>query len=353
MTQIFSDRFRSARLLNGMSLQDLADKMGNKISRQALHKYEKGDVIPDSEMLSNLSEALGVRPDFFFRETKIEMSEIEFRKLKNLSAKDEQRIVEEVKDILSRYLELEEILAIQTVFINPLKGKITEINSFDEVEKAAAIVRTAWNMGEDPVANSFELLEDNHIKIIEIEAGESFDGMQTWVNGNIPVIAINRDRVKSPDRRRFTAIHELAHLLLPINHLPEKKKETYCHQFAAAFLLPAATAYKEIGNKRSKVMIQELGVLKKQYGISIQAIIMRARDLNIITNSYCTQFFYYMNQMGWKVTEPIEYHGEERSDRFTQLLFRALGEDLISNSKAASLQNQSLAEFREKSLRIA
>lgn len=353
MNQIFADRFRSARVLNGLSLQDLADKLENKVSRQALHKYEKGEVIPDSDMVSLLSSALSVKPDFFFRETNIVMSDIEFRKLKNLPAKDEQRIIETVKDILSRYLELEEILSIQTKFINPIKDTIKSINSFRDVENAVKIVRDSWNLGEDPISNSLELLEDHHIKIVEVKAGESFDGMQTWVNGNIPVIAINTDKVKCADRKRFTALHELAHLLLPIKHLPEKRKETYCHQFAGAFLLPEETAYKELGKGRSKLMIQELSILKKQYGISIQAIVMRARDLGIITNSYCSQFFFYLNQMGWKVNEPAEYIGEESSNRFTQLLFRALGEDLISMSKAASLNNQSLAEFREKSLLVA
>lgn len=353
MNQIFADRFRSARVLNGLSLQDLADKLNNRISRQALHKYEKGEVIPDSEMVAFLSEALDVKPDFFFRETNVVMSDIEFRKLKNLPAKDEQRIIEEVKETLSRYLELEEILSIQTKFVNPIVGEITAINSFEDVENAVRIVRESWNLGEDPISNSLELLEDNHIKIVEIKAGESFDGMQTYVNGNIPVIAINTDKVKSADRKRFTALHELAHLLLPIKHLPERKKETYCHQFAGAFLLPAATAYKELGKGRSKLMIQELSMLKKQYGISIQAIVMRAKDLGIITNSYCSQFFFYLNQMGWKVNEPVEYTGEETSNRFTQLLFRALGEELISTSKAASLNNQTLAEFREKSLLVA
>jgi Zn-dependent peptidase ImmA (M78 family) len=304
-------------------------------------------------MVSLLSEALGVKPDFFFRENNVVMGDIEFRKLKNLASKDEQRIIEEVKDTLSRYLELEEILSIQTMFINPLEGKITSVNSFADVENAVSIVRKAWNLGDDPISNSLELLEDNNIKIVEVNAGESFDGMQTYVNDKIPVIAINTDKVKSADRKRFTALHELAHLLLPIGHLPEKKKETYCHQFAGAFLLPATNAYKELGKGRSKLMIQELAMLKKQYGISIQAIVMRAKDLGIITNTYCSQFFFYLNQMGWKVNEPAEYTGEETSNRFIQLLFRALGEELISTSKAASLNNQSLAEFREKLLLIA
>ncbi|MBN8719268.1 MAG: ImmA/IrrE family metallo-endopeptidase [Sediminibacterium magnilacihabitans] len=352
MNQLFADRFRSARALSGMSLQDLANKLGNKVSRQALHKYEKGEVIPDSQMIGHLCQALNVRPDFFFRELKVELGEIEFRKLKNLPAKEENRIIEEVKDKLSRYLELEEILSIQTQFVNPLKH-LGDIHSFEEIEVAAAALRVAWNLGKDPIFNAVELLEDNHIKVVEVSGGDSFDGMQTWVNGKFPVIAINIDKVKSSDRIRFTILHELCHLLLRLKHLSEKQKEKFCHQFAAAMLLPAETAVQELGAKRNKVMIQELGALKKQYGISIQAIVMRAKDLGILSESYCKQFFFMMNQMGWKVNEPVEYEGVEKSNRFEQLLFRALGEELISMSKAAALNNQTLAEFREKSLVIA
>ena len=349
MKQLFSERFRSARILSGLSLQDLADKIDNKISRQALHKYEKGEVVPDSEMINLLSNALNVRPDFFFREAKIEFTDIEFRKLKKLPAKEENKIIEDVKDKLSRYLELEEILSIQTRFENPLKD-IEPINSFDQVEAAAKKVRADWKLGSDPIFNSIELLEDKHIKVVVVDGGEDFDGMQTWVNNAIPVIAINKGNIKSDDRVRFTVLHELAHLLLPLKHLQEKQKEKYCHQFAAAMLLPAEAATEELGNGRSKLLIQELGLLKKQYGISIQAIVMRAKDLNIITDSYCKQFFFFMQQMGWKIHEPTEYKGVEESNRFDQLLLRALAEEIISVSKAASLRNQSLAEFREKIL---
>lgn len=62
---------------------------------------------------------------------------------------------------------------------------------------------------------------------------------------------------------------------------------------------------------------------------------------------------FFIGQSGYKTEEPYEYKGQEQSRRFTQLLFRALGEELISMSKAASLSNQKLAEFREKNLVIA
>lgn len=352
MNNLFSERFKAARLLSGLSLQELADKMENRISRQALHKYEKGEVVPNSEMIGYLCEALNVRTDFFFREMKIELGAIEFRKLDKLPAKEENRIIEQTKDYLSRYLELEEIIGIESVFKNPLE-KFPEVSTLEHVEAAANAVRKAWKLGTDAISNTVELLEDNHIKVIEIEAEVGFDGMQTLVNNNIPVIAINISRVKKDDRRRFTVMHELGHLLLPIaKNIPEKQKENLCHQFAGAMLFHADALKKELGANRNRLLIQELGVLKQEYGISIQAIVMRALNLGIITKAYCRQFFSYLRQMNWQLDEPYEYKSIEKSKRFEQLLFRALGEDMISMSKAAGLSNLRLAEFKNQRLMI-
>ena len=199
-----------------------------------------------------------------------------------------------------------------------------------------------------------ELLEDNYIKVIFIEAGDEYDGMQTKIVGNnIPVIAINESKNKRADRKRFTAMHELAHLLLPIpKDLPEKEKERICHQFAGAILFPAEALKKELGNKRTRIHVRELGALKKQYGISMQAIIMRAKDLEIISESTCRQLFVLFKQMNWRVDEPVSYEANESSNRFDQLLYRALAEDVISVSKAAALKNMKVAEFHQQSLSV-
>lgn len=351
MNNSFPERLKSARLMNGFSLQDLADKMSNKISRQALHKYEKGTVVPDSEMLALLCEAMGVRPDFFFRETQVELGEIEFRKLKKLPVKEENRILEHAKDYLQRYLELENLLNIETRFENPLQDMYA-ISNLDDVEAAAIKVRNAWGIGTGPISGVVSLLEERHIKVIYIDAGDEYDGMQTVIVGSaVPVIAINENKIKKEDRKRFTALHELAHLLLKIpKELTEKQKETFCHQFAGAMLFPAEAMRAELGNHRSRIHVQELGVLKKQYGMSMQAIIMRAKDLGIITDSYCRQLFNLFTQMNWRVDEPVSYEVQETANRFDQLLFRALAEDVISISKAAALKNLKVAEFHDQAL---
>jgi len=248
-------------------------------------------------------------------------------------------------------LELEEIIGIKKDFEHPLPYKKV-ISGNEDVELAAEQIREKWKIGDEPITNVVELLEDNQIKVIELDANDSFDGLQSWINGTIPVIVVNNSKFKSRDRKRFTILHELGHLLLPLDKVDEKTAEKYCHIFAGAVLLPQKAIRRELGVKRNKISIQELGILKQQFGISIQAIIMRATNLGIISDYYTRYFFKYFSEMGWKSEEPYKLEGKESSKRFEQLIFRGLSEEVISMNKAASLMNMKLAEFRSKKLMV-
>lgn len=333
--------------MNGFSLQELADALGGHLSRQALHRYEKGEVIPDAEKINMLGKALKVSPDYFFRTTKVELGEIEYRKLSKMPQKEVAVINETTKEYLSRYLELEEIIGLPNSFENHLAG-FGLVTTYEQVNNAANVLREKWSLGTGPIFNIVELLEDKNIKVVKLDVAEDFDGLQTWVNGNIPVVAYNKRKADKPDRVRFTLLHELGHLLLNFGKITDKQKETLCNQFAGAMLLPERTIKAELGDHRNKLSTLELGNIKKKYGISMQAIVMRAKACGIINEHYTKQFFFLIRQQNWKVDEPVEYQGVEESNRFEQLLFRALIEEQISMSKAASLSNKPLAEFKKE-----
>jgi transcriptional regulator with XRE-family HTH domain len=209
--------------MNGFSLQDLADAMDNKLTRQALHRYEKGEVIPDSEKINMLSNALKVSSDYFFRSTQVELSDVEYKKLSKMPQKEAAMINEKTREYLSRYLELEEILGLQNEFDHPLKD-FPVITEYEHVNQAANTLRENWELGKGPIFNIVELLEDKNIKVVKLDIAEDFDGLQTFVNRNIPVVAYNIKKANKPDRIRFTLLHELAHLLLKFGDITEREK---------------------------------------------------------------------------------------------------------------------------------
>ena len=80
----FAERLKAARKMKGWSLQELADNLGNEISKQALSKYETGVMKPNGELLVKVCRSLEVPSDYFSRETTISLEKVSFRKLKKL-----------------------------------------------------------------------------------------------------------------------------------------------------------------------------------------------------------------------------------------------------------------------------
>jgi transcriptional regulator with XRE-family HTH domain len=186
----FAERLKSARKMKGWSLQELADNITIPISKQALNKYEQNLMKPTGEVLIALAKAVGVKPDYFLRESKVELGAVEFRKKAKLTLKQEESIKEKVRDFLERYLEVEQLLNIETKFSNPIKKII--ISHVEDVEAAALKLIDSWKLGYDPIPNVIEMLEANGIRVIEMDALEEFDGLSTFVD-EIPVVVINKN----------------------------------------------------------------------------------------------------------------------------------------------------------------
>lgn len=339
MNPVFPVRLKSARKMMGWSLQDLADNLGIPITKQALNKYESGQMKPGSDVLLALAKVLRVKPDYFLREP-IELGPVEFRKSLKLQVRQQEQIKEQVRDFLERYIEVETLLNIGIHFQNPLRELVIE--EIDQVEHAALSLLQAWELGLDPIPNVIEMLEDKGVRVIEIDAPESFDGLSTWV-GAIPVVVISKNF--TIERKRFTALHELGHLVLTIAEGADK--ERICHAFAGALLLPANSLQKLIGEKRNNIAPGELVSIKEQFGISIQAIMMRAQLKGIVTDNAIRRFWKTM--AGNKKEDGLgSFAGKEKSYRFEHLVFRLAAEEIVSMSKAANLAGKKLAEFRDE-----
>lgn len=346
MKNIISKRIKSARILAGLSYRELAEKLNPPVSHTLISRYEKEEITPGSDVLIALGRALNVKPDYFLMPFTVEIENIEFRKKSKLPAKKEEAIKQQVTDHIARYLEVEQFLQISSKFKNPLWRNL--VANEEDAENAAEKLLDAWNLGRNGIPHVYEMLEDNEIKVYEIDAPLSFDGLSGHANGDIPVIVVNKNY--STERKRFSALHELAHLLLHFDDALEHKQiEKFCHRFAGALLIPRETMYRELGRQRHIIMPVELFPIKENFGISVAAIMARAKNLEIVSENEYRTFCIWMNKDPNRKKEigMGEYKGMERTERFRQLVYRAAAEEVISLSKAASMFNQKLADFRE------
>ena len=338
-------RIKQARIAAGMSLRDLAEKTNNYVSAQVIHKYELGKSTPGSDVLIQLSKALDVKMEFFFRPLKSEITlgKPIYRKRSSLSQKELASIQAKVKDSLEKYVEVEGLFPddrFPKFKLPPKKGR--KIRSLEEIEQFSRELREEWALGIDPVERLTEILEDRGVKVVTIDAKRDFDGLSCWANETIPAIVVRK--TQESDRMRLSLAHELGHLLMDIS--PSVDTEKAAHRFAGAFLVPEEAARQELGDSRNRFSSFELLSLREKYGMSVQAWIYRAYDLKIISHSFFVQFVRFLKAKGLFEKELGKKLKPEEPKRFKRLVIQAVEEKLISESKGAEMLDISLPELR-------
>lgn len=338
---MIGERLKCARLQAGLSLRDLARMVG--VTASAISKYERGLDMPGSAVLLKLSRALNVSTDYFLRPITVTLSMPEFRCIESkISQKEIKMVMERVRDWIERYLIIENLVGYAPVFKFPEIEQ--NINKVEDVETVADNLRQAWNLGDDPIDSLISILEAKGIKIGLVPGSDNFDALTVFANEKIPVICVKENL--PGDRQRLSIAHELGHLLLKMpDAWSQREKEKASFRFGAAFLAPKNSVIRELGIRRNKLDLYELHDLKHQYGISMQALIYRARDLGIIDQNMFCQLNKLFRKNNWHSKEPGCDYPAEKTSRFERLVLHALSDGLITQNRAATLLGKSIMEF--------
>jgi Zn-dependent peptidase ImmA (M78 family) len=148
------------------------------------------------------------------------------------------------------------------------------------------------------------------------------------------------------DRIRFTAAHELGHVLCDFGAVESPEGE--CHAFGAAFLLPRAALEKVFTPSRRKVTLGDLAEIKETFGVSLQAIMYRAHGLGLVSDRQLRSFRETLKAKGWTKVEPVAYAGQERATRFRRLLHYAVAADILDVDRAAEMAGVTPGELQKE-----
>lgn len=348
------NKIKELRTLMNLSLQDLA-KLVN-VSKAAIQQYENGSTKPSNLVLKNIASALAVNVWDFYRIPKysLDVNSIRFRDAHTLfdANKEADVIKKEVINFIENYIELETISGNNIDFENPIDDMI--ISNYNDVERAAKKVRKKWKLGNSPIDSVCSLIESKGIKIITIDRTTGSGGLSAWVNST-PVIILNDyfEHTRETTRRRFTIVHELAHILMRLDKNIDKEQEEYfCNRFAAAFLLVDEVAHSYFGKDRTSISLGELKEIKLTYGISIRSIIYRMNSLKLIDDG--TKDRIISEYEIWRIDRKDfgEYiKSDEKPKRFFELLRTALTEDRIEKYKASELSGIPIDKLKELTIK--
>lgn len=352
MKNTFALKIKELRDKHNYSLQDLAEQVG--VAKQSIHKFENGQVNPSSETMLKMADVFNVSYSFFYENrgnSGFTFQNIKFREKQKIFDKIglENAIKEEVYHYLSRFAELESIMSVEREFENPLSG--FEIVSDKDIEKAAKIVRKKWKIGNAPISDVVETLETKGVFVVEVNRLENFAGLSGTINDEIPIIVLNENCL-TIERKRFTALHELGHIVLEFSEeITEGKLEFFCDAFAGAVLLVDEVLYDELGKNRTVISLAELRRIKELYGISIQAIIMRARISGFIDYEISRNWWRAYDEWNNDKTNANNFgtfRSYEKTTRFKNLLVRGVAEKRLSLSKAAELSDRKIDVLRKE-----
>lgn len=291
-----NDFLELARHLRELTQKEAADLLG--ISQGKLSKAEKGLQPLPPDILSKLPEVYQLPMSFFEQPTDTsQVGHVYYRCQASIPAKIRDSLDAQVrvqKMAIDQLVEACELPDFEWTFMKPSESLTpTEI---------ARRTRYALGVHRGPIANLTVLLEDHGIIIQKLDFGtEKMDGLTSITDKGHKIIFLN---TRMPnDRIRFSLAHELGHLIMHFQVVPEDPSviEDEANEFASEFLMPA----QEIAGSLKYLSAPVLATLKQHWKVSMRALIRRARDLNMINDSTYRNFQIMFSKKGYNKREPV------------------------------------------------
>lgn len=305
---IFSGAHLTAlRELRGETQAGTAAAAG--ITASALSQAERGRTALSAANIAKIARYFEVSPGALAerREPRVEM-EPQFRHLRRTPVRDRRkadrfiRAAARVASVLRDEVEFPEPFSL-TWAIDP-ERHIDEVA--DEVERAATRARLELDLPKNkPVTKRLiESFEAGGITVVrDPKAGSDIDAFSAVV-GQLPVIVLYGGEDAVWDRDNFNLAHELGHIVMHrgIDHTPGTRTvEAQAHRFAGAFLGPGKKLREELPRDLDWGRYFEL---KRRWGMSMAALVRRAKDLGVIDDATYTRAMKQQSAHGWRRVEP-------------------------------------------------
>ena len=320
-----SIRLRIARERRGLTKKALGELTG--ITTRTLSTYENTGLLDsvDSNLVTRISEALNYPVEFFYSDNpeQILKDGVSFRAMTKLSASKRDAALS------AGTLAIEFNNWLESRF-NLRSHNILDCSkeNFVDPETAAEMLREHWMLGELSISNIIHLLESKGVRVFSLaENCVEVDAFSFWLDDK-PFIFLNT--MKTPERSRFDAAHELAHLVLHKHSSNNgRQAEEQADRFASAFLMPKGSVVAAVPSYPS---MTQLISLKKMWKVSLSALIRRTFDLGISSEWHYRQLCIELSRTFGRKSEP-EGIEERETSLVLQKVFDRLRENKISRTK--------------------
>jgi Zn-dependent peptidase ImmA (M78 family) len=302
-----------------------------------ISQLEKGTYV-SADLLDAIADVTQFSREWFDRGPLPDLptGSLRFRKRADTRVRDDDRVRAHVRQAVEIVERFSGIAQVPLVRLTPVKPDA--VSTIDDIEDIALDVREQIGVGpEDPIPNLTRAIERSGVIVIgSVSTGETekHGGASFWPDYPLgrPIICIGRGR--SGDSQRFTAAHEIGHLVLhQFRNVDAKRGELEAHRFAGALLIPRDSA---IDCMEPPITLRTLALVKERWGIAIRALIKRCLDLQIIDAHHRLSLEKQIAARGWTREEPVPVPYEEPA------LLRRLIEMGLGSAGASAAQRLGL-----------
>ncbi|WP_106494851.1 XRE family transcriptional regulator [Lentibacillus sp. Marseille-P4043] len=306
------EKLKLARELHCMTLTDLSKKIG--VTHQMISNYENGNKTPSEERLKKIVDVFDFPRSFFFSKTFTEgerNSPNFFRKGAAVPKKYQIQVegYTKIYSGLRKYLESKVNLPQFSMPTFSLVQEEFRQIDFSEIELLADSMRKSCGLGNGPIGNMTLLCEKLGIGVFFADLDNAKIDAHTVIVDDKPYILLNKAK-KSSVRLRFNIAHELGHILMhslydenstssTSNH---KRIEVEANYFAGCFLIPEDGLALDMAASNLNYLIS----LKQHWKVSLQAIIYRAEQINLFSNSHTLHLRQQISRNKWRLNEPLD-----------------------------------------------
>ena len=285
-------RLVQARHLSRLTKTELHRRVG--VSAAAIGQYERGEVSPRADTIAVLARELDVPSGFFAhgrRRVSVDIAQASFRRLRATSVAQQYQAVSYVEQVweLSSYLEESVEFPLLDLPAWAVTDEMDCERSPDPVTAARAI-REHWVLGSDPISFLVYELEQHGILTVLFSLKEDenmdekshIDAFSTTALPR-PTIVLTPDKANDVMRHRFSAAHELGHIVLHHGRQgSDSLMEREADAFAAEFLTPRAMLIDQLPRRFNMTRLQELS---EHWGASVHSLVFRAKELELISEA--------------------------------------------------------------------
>ncbi len=293
-------RLTQARRLVGMTKKAVADILG--VSSVAVGQWEAGTHPPRPDHVGGLSDSLGVSAAFFAAGrpyARLESSAAHFRSLRKTPAIQRAKAIAFTEQVWELVFALEKRVQLPAVDLPGFSaGEVNKDDMPTAPAEAAQELRRRWSLGTGRIPQLVRTMERHGIVVtLTPFAGSATKNVDAFSTSHLPrpVVVLTPDRANDVYRHRFTAAHELGHLLLHPDAAPgDPLQEREADAFAAELLTPAAVIAPLLPTRMDLHLLDRLS---KEWGVAVESLIYRCREVGAISEPAYRRAFQRLNQL--------------------------------------------------------